>query len=99
MPARARILPGDIHPDAAARRMGMTRPEFERVLPRLLSRGFPIADPDTGMFDLDAIDRWRHRRNPHLFPDEPQLTTASLVPNDASGVVKARLAEARRGHG
>lgn len=67
MPARTRVQPGDVHPAAAARRMGMTLIEFDAVLPRLLSRGFPAADRDTGMYDLDAIDAWRRKRNPQLF--------------------------------
>lgn len=47
----------------AARRMGMTETEFMRLLPSLLARGFPGADPTTGNFDLDAIDEWRKRRH------------------------------------
>lgn len=95
MPARFRIEPGDISPDAAARRMGLTRAEFDAVLPRLLSRGFPLADRDTGMFDLDAIDAWRRRRHPGLFPTAGALTSAP-ADRDVQGLVKARIAEARR---
>ena len=91
MPARARIEPGDIPPNAAAKRMGMTLAEFETVLPRLLSRGFPAADRDTGMFDLDAIDAWRRRRNPHLFPLEVPSLTPGLVTSDAQAIVAERL--------
>ncbi len=98
MPARTHILPGDIHPGAAARRMGMTLAEFELVLPRLLSRGFPAADRDTGMFDLDAIDAWRRRRNPQLFGESSSLTTTPSD-RDVQGIVSARIAEARRGRG
>jgi hypothetical protein len=37
------------------------------VLPRLLARGFPEPDPDTGNFGLEAIDQWRKMRTPELF--------------------------------
>jgi hypothetical protein len=37
--------------------------QFELVLGRLFARGFPAPDPDTGMFDLRAIDAWMDRRN------------------------------------
>lgn len=42
----------------AARRLHLTEAEFERILPRLLLRGFPRADPDIGNYDLKAIDAW-----------------------------------------
>lgn len=98
MPARIRLDPGDISPDAAARRMGLTRAEFDSVLPRLLSRGFPLADRDTGMFDLDAIDAWRRRRHPGLFSAEPTLTISSAE-RDVKGLIRSRIAEARRSSG
>jgi len=87
MPARVRIEPGDIHPDAAARRMGLTRAEFEAALSRLLARGFPRADPDTGMYDLAAIDTWRRRRHPEIFN-----LTASGDPRDAKALMAERIA-------
>ena len=98
MPVRARIQPGDIPPPAAAKRMGMTLAEFELVLPRLLARGFPGADRDTGMYDLDAIDAWRRRRNPHLFAEASPLTPPPSG-RDVQGIVAARLAEARKARG
>ncbi|MGO4173733.1 hypothetical protein [Bosea sp. TAF32] len=42
----------------AVRRLHLTEGEFERVLPKLLARGFPRRDPDIGNFDLKAIDAW-----------------------------------------
>jgi len=62
------VDPGDIPAEKAARRLHLTLAEFQRKLPALLDRGFPPADPTTGMFDLDAIDAWRRSRHPHLFP-------------------------------
>lgn len=63
------VDPGDVSPEKAARRLHLTLAQFEDVLPKLLARGFPPADPDTGMYDLEAIDRWRHLRNPRFFPE------------------------------
>jgi hypothetical protein len=48
-------------------RLHLTQAEFEAKLPELLARGFPAADPTTGMFDLEAIDVWRRSRFPRLF--------------------------------
>jgi hypothetical protein len=64
---RFRVDPGDVPADKAARRLHLTLPEFQEKLPRLIERGFPPADPDTGMFDLEAIDQWRRSRHPRLF--------------------------------
>ena len=66
---RFRIEPGDIPAEKVARRLHLTSPEFADRLPALLRRGFPPPDPDTGMFDLEAGDRWRHLRHRHLFPE------------------------------
>jgi hypothetical protein len=60
---RFRVDPGDIPADKAARRLHLTPERFAELLPTLLERGFPAADPTTGMFDLDAIDLWRKGRH------------------------------------
>ncbi|WP_244496348.1 hypothetical protein [Methylobacterium indicum] len=52
-----------------ARRLHLTPAQFDAVRPRLFMRGFPRPDPDTGMYCLEAIDRWRHLRHPSLFPE------------------------------
>lgn len=67
MPRRA-VIPRDVTADQAARRVGLDRAGFDHHLPRLLQRGFPLPDETTGLYDLDAIDRWCDRRHPHLFP-------------------------------
>jgi hypothetical protein len=72
---RFRVDPADVPPEKAARRLHLTRERFDEVLPRLLTRGFPPPDPDTGNFDLDAIDQWRKLRFPRLFG----LTTGAPV--------------------
>ena len=85
---RFRVDPRDVPPEKAARRLHLTRERFDQVLPRLLARGFPPADPDTGYYDLDAIDQWRKLRTPQLFglttgapfaqAEAPQGATASI---------------------
>lgn len=79
---RFRVDPGDIPPDKAARRLGLTLDRFVELLPRLLSRGFPSSDPDTGNYDLDAIDAWRAARH----------TRAVQTVQHSGGQVAARLA-------
>jgi hypothetical protein len=86
---RFTVDPRDIPPEKAGRRLGLTLEEFQDLLPRLLSRGFPPSDPDTGKYDLDAIDAWRAARHIRLLP-------SSVGPEQASGRVSARL-EAMRG--
>jgi hypothetical protein len=99
MSQRFKLPPGgDVSPEAAARRMGLTAHAFDQALPTLLARGFPAPDPTTGNFDLDAIDAWRRTRNPHLFPQATQgRLIASPTARDASDVVPSRLARARSG--
>jgi hypothetical protein len=90
---RFRIEPRDVPLEVAARRLGKTRAELEAVLPDLLARGFPQADPTTGNFDLAAIDRWCDARHPHLFGG------GAMQARDARDVVQSRLAKLRAGHG
>jgi hypothetical protein len=63
---RFRIEPRDVPREAVARRLGLTLARFDASLPNLTARGFPVPDPDTGNFDLQAIDAWsiiaRHAR-------------------------------------
>jgi hypothetical protein len=65
---RFRVEPGDVPVQVAARRLGLTAEQFQEKLPALLERGFPAPDVTTGMFCLEAIDAWRIRRFPQLFP-------------------------------
>ena len=60
---RYRVDPRDVPPEKAARRLHLTLACFNELLPNLIKRGFPEPDPDTGMFDLDAIDLWRRSRH------------------------------------
>lgn len=87
------ILPRDVPPEAAARRLGLSLEAFTVALPRLEARGFPRPDPDTRNFDLEAIERWCDRRHRHLFGNEP------MGARDADSVVGDRLAQMRAGRG
>ena len=82
---RYRVDPRDVPAAKAARRLHLTLAEFERLLPELTARGFPTADPTTGMYDLDAIDAWRRARHP-----QADLTNTP-APRDARDVVMERL--------
>lgn len=87
----AKVQPGDVPISMAAHRMGMTsEAAFLTALPNLIARGFPKPDPDTGNFDLDAIDAWRRTRHPHLFQGR-----AEFGARDASTVVQDRIAASR----
>lgn len=80
---RYTVDPRDVPPIKAARRLHLTLAEFEKVLPRLLQRGFPRPDPDTGNYDLKAVDQWMDNRS--------TLTPANQ-PRDAREVTAERLA-------
>jgi hypothetical protein len=60
---RFTVEPRDVPPTKAARRLHLTLEQFRAKLPELLKRGFPPADPTTGMFFLPAIDRWMEQRH------------------------------------
>lgn len=96
MAMRFRLPPGgDCPPIAAARRLWLSLDEFNEQLPQLLERGFPRADPVTGNYDLDAIDAWRRKRNPQLFPDA--ALTPQRMARHAGDVVADRVARIRGG--
>ena len=88
---RFRVEPRDVPPEQAARRLGKTFAEFDEALPRLLARGFPAPDPDTGNFDIHAIDRWCDCRHTHLFGG------STMQARDASAVAHDRIASMRKG--
>ena len=85
---RFHIDPRDVPPEKAARRLGLSLERFEEILPRLLSRGFPPSDPDTGNFDLDAIDTWRSNRHRRDLP-------ANVQALQSTGIVAERLRKMR----
>jgi hypothetical protein len=97
---RFRVDPADVPPEKAARRLHLTLERFNELLPRLLVRGFPPSDPDTGNFDLDAIDQWRKLRSPSLFGLTPAPTTEQAVATREAGSLGDRFAAKKRsGHG
>jgi hypothetical protein len=91
MTKRFQIVQGDASEKVAAERMGMMLDAFRIALPNLIARGFPKPDPDTGNFDLDAIDTWRRLRHSHLYGGREEFAA-----RDASMVVQDRLAALRR---
>lgn len=85
---------GDVPPVTAARRLGLALEAFTEALPSLIKRGFPAPDETTGNFDLGAIDAWRRKRYPHLYP---AALTPSPIARDARDVVRERVARLRGG--
>jgi hypothetical protein len=73
--------------------MGLTLAQFDAQYDHLIARGFPTPDPDTGNFDLQAIDRWCDARHPHLF------CGAIMQARDASTVVTDRIAKIKAAGG
>ena len=91
---RFHIEPRDVPPEIAAKRLGKTLADFNSALPNLVARGFPAADPDTGNYDLNAIDRWCDARHSHLFPGG-----AAMQARDAGTVAQDRIARMRANGG
>lgn len=83
---RFSVDPRDVPPVKAARRLHMTLADFEQALPRLAARGFPCADPDTGNFDLKAIDAWMDRRSGLANASEAQDAASGF--NDRLGAIR-----------
>lgn len=81
---RYQVDPRLVHPDKAARRLGLSLAEFNEKLPQLIAIGLPQACPVTGNFDLAAIDAWLDRR--------AGLSKARPVARDAGDVFEERLA-------
>lgn len=90
MTIRFHVKPRCVPPAIAARRLGLTAKAFDEKLPALRALGFPAADPVTGNFDLEAIDRYLERRNPSLFAADG-LGEAVTSPD----VIRERIQRAR----
>lgn len=86
---------GDVAPSVVAQRLGVSLPDFEVFRSELERRGFPECDPTTGRYCIEAVDRWRLRRHPRLFPE----LTASPLAVDARTVAEARLRALEGGAG
>ncbi len=87
--SRPRRIPdrGDVSPGVVAQRLGMPLADFEAFRVELERRGFPERDPTTGRYCIEAVDRWRLRRFPRLFPELTAIPSAV----DARTVVEDRL--------
>jgi hypothetical protein len=89
---RFQVVARDVPPAVAAARLGLSEERFSAVLQNLIQRGFPSPDPDTGNFDLHAIDRWCNARHVHLFGAD-----AAMRAKDAGTVAKGRIEAMRNG--
>jgi hypothetical protein len=78
---------GDVTLAIVAQRLGLSAVDFEVMRPELERRGFPSADSTTGRYCIEAVDRWRLRRHPKLFPE----LTAGQQAVHAESVFEERL--------
>jgi hypothetical protein len=78
---------GDVPLGAVVQRLGMSLADFQMYRGDLERRGFPEPDPTTGRYCIEAVDRWRLRRFPRLFPE----LTASTAAVDAGAVFEERM--------
>jgi hypothetical protein len=87
--SRPRSIPlrGDVGSSAIAELLGLSTADFEARGEALRKRGFPEPDPTTGRYCIEAVDRWRLRRHPRLFPE----LTASPTAAHADTVFAERL--------
>ncbi|MFT4116542.1 hypothetical protein [Bradyrhizobium sp.] len=92
---RFRVDPGDVPAEKAARRLHLTLAQFNELLPKLLARGFPKADPDTGMFDLEEIDRWRAKRHAPVTEQPPAPPPVTPVPGSLGERFAASMRQKR----
>ena len=69
--SRPRRIPlrGDVTAAAVAELLGLSLSDFEARRTELRERNFPEPDPTTGKYCIEAVDKWRLRRYPHLFPE------------------------------
>ncbi|WP_336488394.1 hypothetical protein [Methylobacterium nigriterrae] len=92
---RLRLDPIFASPEKIARRMGLTPDQFSACQRRLYARGFPVPDETTGMYLIEAVDRWAKRQRADLFPELTVGAPAieSAAPRTDWG---ARFAEAEK---
>jgi hypothetical protein len=86
---RPRRIPqrGDVAAGIVADLLGLSPADFEARRTLLHDRGFPKPDPTTGCYCVEAVDRWRLRRHPQLFPE----LTAAPAAAHAGAVFDERL--------
>ena len=86
---RPRRIPerGDVSAGLVAELLGLSLADFDARRAVLHERGFPQADPTTGLYCIEAVDRWRLRQHPQLFPE----LTAAPAAAHAGAVFDERL--------
>lgn len=67
---RFHVKPRCVPTSAAARRLGLSERDFKDRLQDFERAGFPKADPVSGHYDIEAIDRYIEARNPSYFGKE-----------------------------
>ena len=75
---RFKLEPAYASPEKIARLMSLSLIQFEECRPRLYARGFPVPDETTGMYDIEAVERWRKRQLPDFYPE---LTIPTVAPD------------------
>ena len=55
---RFELVPRGLTNNEVAHYLGLSATKFSAIKPKLLARGFPTPDPDTGRTDLKAVDSW-----------------------------------------
>jgi hypothetical protein len=84
---RPKKLPiqGDVEAAAIARLLGLDLETFAGLRPELEFRGFPLPDPTTARYCLEAVQRWRLLRHAALFPEIDRPQSGALPNLAASG--------------
>lgn len=87
--SRLRHIParGDVTASTVAELLGLSRADFEAQRPALHNRKFPEPDPTTGLYCIEAVERWRLLRYPQLFPE----LTAAPAAAHAGAVFDERM--------
>jgi hypothetical protein len=77
--SRPRRIPerGDVTVSAVAELLGLSPADFSSREEALRARGFPEPDPTTGLYCIEAVERWRLLRHPQLFPELTRARTAA----------------------
>jgi hypothetical protein len=68
---------GDVAASVVAEVLGLSLADSKARQSALRERGFPEPDPTTGLYCIEAVDRWRMRRHPRLFPKLASAPTAA----------------------
>lgn len=93
------VQPLYVSAEKAARMMHLTPGQFTICLPGLLARGFPPADPTTGMFQREAVERWSRAQHPRLFPELTVAVPPAQPAAENDLVERFRAAKERRRRG